>query len=226
MLLRSSAFSVTEWRSSQRRRADSRHHEIFFHTALLWNSLPQSIQATKPPQQFRIALEQLWHKYKHNPTTDIPLSFWIINSTRRSPRSERFSSVGKSFIYILNKIKNRRDEPSKTKDIQHQCLLGVQHRQHARAPMWVVTFCSRPDVGSRVNDALSVSQILAHNFENVMVTYASIFTGPQAQIPSSPYQQGLGLVRGYLAYCQGLGKPYSQHGCKSPVCQKWHPPLG
>ena len=92
--------------------------------------------------------------------------------------------------------RHRRDEPSKTKDIQHQCLLGVQHRQHARAPMWVVTFCSRPDVGSRVNDALSVSQILAHNFENVMVTYASIFTGPQAQIPSSPYQQRLGLVRG------------------------------
>ena len=28
-----------------------------------------------------------------------------------------------------------------------------------------------------------------------MVTF--IFTGPQAQIPSSPYQQGLGLVRGY-----------------------------
>ena len=28
MLLRSSAFSVTEWRSSQRRRADSRHHNI------------------------------------------------------------------------------------------------------------------------------------------------------------------------------------------------------
>ena len=26
---------------------------------------------------------------------------------------------------------------------------------------------------------------------------AFIFTGPQAQIPSSPYQQGLGLVRGY-----------------------------
>ena len=46
---------------------------------------------------------------------------------------------------------------------------------------------------------LSVSQILAHNFEDVMVTYASIFTGPQAQIPSSPYQQGLGLVRGYGA---------------------------
>ena len=93
--------------------------------------------------------------------------------------------------------RHRRDEQSKTKDIQHQCLLGVQHRQHARAPVWVVTFCSRPDVGSRVNGALSVSQILAHNFENVMVTYASIFTGPQAQIPSSPYQQGLGLVRGY-----------------------------
>ena len=50
-------------------------HSFFFHTALLWNSLPQSIQATKPPQQFRIALEQLWHKYKHNPTTDIPLPF-------------------------------------------------------------------------------------------------------------------------------------------------------
>ena len=26
--------------------------------------------------------------------------------------------------------RHRRDEPSKTKDIQHQCLLGVQHRQH------------------------------------------------------------------------------------------------
>ena len=63
--------------------------------------------------------------------------------------------------------------------------------------MWIVTFCSRPDVGSRVIDALSVSQILAHNFENVMVTNASICTGPQAQIPSSPYQQGLGLVQGY-----------------------------
>ena len=50
-------------------------HSFFFHTALLWNSVPQSMQATKPPQQFRIALEQLWHKYKHNPTTDIPLSF-------------------------------------------------------------------------------------------------------------------------------------------------------
>ena len=47
------------------------------------------------------------------------------------------------------------------------------------------------------NDALSISQILADNFENVMVTYASILTGPQARIPSSPYQQGLGLVRGY-----------------------------
>ena len=34
-----------------------------------------------------------------------------------------------------------------------------------------MTFCSRPDVGSRVNDALSVSQILAHNFENVMVYF-------------------------------------------------------
>ena len=75
--------------------------------------------------------------------------------------------------------RHRRDEPSKTKDIHHQCLLGVEHRQHARAPMWVVTFCSRPDVGSRVNDALSVSQISAHTFENVMVTYASIFTDPR-----------------------------------------------
>ena len=50
-------------------------HSFFFLTALLWNNLPQSIQTTKPPQQFRIALEQLWHKYKHNPTTDIPLPF-------------------------------------------------------------------------------------------------------------------------------------------------------
>ena len=56
-----------------------------------------SIQATKPPHQFRTALEQLWHKHKHNPTRDIPLPFRIINSTRRAPRSERFNSVGKSY---------------------------------------------------------------------------------------------------------------------------------
>ena len=130
MLLRSSAFSVTEWRSSQRRRADSRHHDI---------------EGTNRPR-------------------------------RR--------------IYMYNTSSS------------DQCLLGVQHRQHARAPMWVVTFCSRPDVGSRVNDALSVSQILAHNFENAMPTNGYtyhmplFFTGPRVQIPSSPYQQGLGLVRG------------------------------
>ena len=62
-------------------------HSFFFHTALLWNGLPQSIQATKPPQQFRIALEQLWHKYKHNPTTDIPLPFRMEVSRQRGQDS-------------------------------------------------------------------------------------------------------------------------------------------
>ena len=39
---------------------------------------------------------------------------------------------------------------------------------------------------------------LADNFENVgyICVRRSIFTGPQVQIPPSPYEQGLGLVRG------------------------------
>ena len=80
--------------------------------------------------------------------------------------------------------RSRRDEPSKMKDIQHQWpLLGVHSHISSTCTCtfaWavgVVTFCSRPEVGSRANDALSVSQILADIFENVMVTYASIFTG-------------------------------------------------
>ena len=82
-------------------------HSFFFHTALLWNSLPQSIQATKPPQQFRIALEQLWHKYKHNPTTDyhyhcrLPQIYHseFINSTRRSPDQSVSALLGNP-LYI------------------------------------------------------------------------------------------------------------------------------
>ena len=102
MLLRSTAFSVTHSRSSQQRRADSRHYGMTPH---------------------------------------------------------------------------RRDEPSKTKDIHTSDLFSESST--CTCTFWVVAFCSRPDVGSRANDALSVSQILAYNFENVMVTYASIFTGPR-----------------------------------------------
>ena len=80
-------------------------HSFFFHTALLWNSLPQSIQATKPPQQFRIALEQLWHKYKHNPTTDIPLPFWIYQQHAEIPQIRAFQLCWE-ILYILNNNNN------------------------------------------------------------------------------------------------------------------------
>ena len=46
-------------------------HSFFFHTALLWNSLPHLLQAARPAHQFRTALEQLWHKHKYNPTSDL-----------------------------------------------------------------------------------------------------------------------------------------------------------
>ena len=77
----------------------------------------------------------------------------------------------------------------------HQpCDVPHTGRRSAPGP----TFLSAATHASHyASHTLSVSQILAHNFEDLMVTYASIFTGPQAQIPSSPYQQGLGLVRGY-----------------------------
>ena len=63
-------------------------------------------------------------------------------------------------------------------------------------------------VTGKRHNTLSASQNLADNFENVMVTYASIFTGPQAQIPSSPYQQGLGLVRGYTQLVCASSNPW------------------
>ena len=66
----------------------------------------------------------------------------------------------------------------------------------------LVTFCSRPHIPrvaahKQATRSTSVSQILADNFENVLVRYASIFTGPQTQMPSSPYQHGLSLVRSW-----------------------------
>ena len=59
---------------------------------------------------------------------------------------------------------------------------------------------------------------LADNFENVMVTYACIFTGPQAQIPSSPYQQGLGLVRGYVATRPAVDRDPKTRLRNAPAC--------
>ena len=55
---------------------------------------------TKQPQQFRIALEQLWHKYKHNPTTDIPLPFWIYQQHAEIPQIRAFQFCWE-ILYIL-----------------------------------------------------------------------------------------------------------------------------
>ena len=113
----------------------------------------------------------------------------------------------------LNTLRHFSEDLRTVQDEGHQHewppLLGVMHRRdhaptlrrsaHGRADVPLgrsdVPLC-RHSRESRASDTLSVSQNLADNFEHVMVTYASIFTGPQAQIPSSPYQQGLGLVRG------------------------------
>ena len=92
-------------------------HSFFFHTALLWNSLPQSIQATKPPQQFRIALEQLWHKHKHNPTTDIPLPFWIYQQHAEIPQIRAFQLCWE-ILYILNN-KNKTSSIPRCKKVKN-----------------------------------------------------------------------------------------------------------
>ena len=45
--------------------------------------------------------------------------------------------------------------------------------------------------------ATTPDSVSAKFWLTTLKTQWSIFTGPQPQIPSSPYQQGLGLVRGY-----------------------------
>ena len=46
---------------------------FFFHSALLWNSLPNSIQSHSSTSSFQHALEEHWHAYKYLTDTDIPL---------------------------------------------------------------------------------------------------------------------------------------------------------
>ena len=68
----------------------------------------------KPPQQFRIALEQLWHKYKHNPTTDIPLPFWIYQQHAEIPQIRAFQLCWE-ILYILNN--NKKGLPAGTQGL-------------------------------------------------------------------------------------------------------------
>ena len=46
---------------------------FFFHSALLWNTLPNSIQSHSSTSSFQHALEEHWHAYKYLTDTDIPL---------------------------------------------------------------------------------------------------------------------------------------------------------
>ena len=40
---------------------------LFFHSALLWNTLPHSIQCPKSTKQFKSAIEIHWATFKYNP---------------------------------------------------------------------------------------------------------------------------------------------------------------
>ena len=46
---------------------------FFFHSALLWNTLPNSIQSHTSTSSFQHALEEHWQAYKYLTDTDIPL---------------------------------------------------------------------------------------------------------------------------------------------------------
>ena len=46
---------------------------FFFHSALLLNTLPNSIQSHSSTSSFQHALEEHWHAYKYLTDTDIPL---------------------------------------------------------------------------------------------------------------------------------------------------------
>ena len=64
---------------------------------------------------------------------------------------------------------------------------GVFFSLHVKPPLWG---CGTPSLGLG-----NFPSWRDFPFERTNQS-AFIFTGPQAQIPSSPYQQGLGLVRG------------------------------
>ena len=52
----------------------TRYRESFFYrSALLWNSLPQDIQAHTNSTTFRKAIEQHWSAYRYTTTQNIPI---------------------------------------------------------------------------------------------------------------------------------------------------------
>ncbi len=53
-------------------RTARRTKSFFYHTALLWNSLPSHIQSIHNHAQFRLAIESHWSAYKYDTKQDIP----------------------------------------------------------------------------------------------------------------------------------------------------------
>ena len=51
-------------------------NSFFYHSALLWNSLPSSIQSLTKPNHFRQALTSHWREQKYQPVSEL---FWLTN---------------------------------------------------------------------------------------------------------------------------------------------------
>ena len=51
-------------------------NSFFYHSALLWNSLPSSIQSITKPNHFRQALTSHWREQKYQPVSQL---FWLTN---------------------------------------------------------------------------------------------------------------------------------------------------
>ena len=51
-------------------------NSFFYHSALLWNSLPSSIQSITKPNHFRQALTSHWREQKYQPVSEL---FWLTN---------------------------------------------------------------------------------------------------------------------------------------------------
>ena len=51
-------------------------NSFFYHSALLWNSLPSSIQSITKPIHFRQALTSHWREQKYQPVSQL---FWLTN---------------------------------------------------------------------------------------------------------------------------------------------------
>ena len=70
-------------------------NSFFYHSALLWNSLPSSIQSITKPNHFRQALTSHWREQKYQPVSQL---FWLTNPL---PHHFFLSNVDQCYVLLF-----------------------------------------------------------------------------------------------------------------------------